>query len=97
MKSKKYQKFHLTVQNQNKANTEVSQWRTKYETDAIQRTEELEEAKKKLAAKLQSAEETVEAIQVKFNFQESYFFTNFRRNVLPLKSLNLVRLLKLRI
>nr|XP_021153501.1 myosin heavy chain, skeletal muscle, adult-like [Columba livia] len=31
-----------------KANSEVAQWRTKYETDAIQRTEELEEAKKKL-------------------------------------------------
>ena len=28
-----------------KANTEVSQWRTKYETDAIQRTEDLEDAK----------------------------------------------------
>ena len=28
-----------------KANAEVAQWRTKYETDAIQRTEELEEAK----------------------------------------------------
>lgn len=28
-----------------KTNTEVAQWRTKYETDAIQRTEELEEAK----------------------------------------------------
>ena len=27
-----------------KANSEVAQWRTKYETDAIQRTEELEEA-----------------------------------------------------
>jgi myosin heavy subunit len=48
-----------------KANTEVSQWRTKYETDAIQRTEELEEAKKKLAARLQEAEETVEATQAK--------------------------------
>ncbi|EFB17613.1 hypothetical protein PANDA_009963, partial [Ailuropoda melanoleuca] len=31
-----------------KANSEVAQWRTKYETDAIQRTEELEEANKKL-------------------------------------------------
>ena len=30
-----------------KANAEVAQWRNKYETDAIQRTEELEEAKKK--------------------------------------------------
>lgn len=28
-----------------KANVEVAQWRTKYESDAIQRTEELEEAK----------------------------------------------------
>jgi myosin protein heavy chain len=28
-----------------KANAEVAQWRTKYETDAIQRTEQLEEAK----------------------------------------------------
>jgi len=43
-----------------RANNEVAQWRTKYETDAIQRTEELEEAKKKLAAKLQDAEIEVE-------------------------------------
>lgn len=28
-----------------KANSEVAQWRTKYETDAIQRNDELEEAK----------------------------------------------------
>lgn len=28
-----------------KANAEVALWRNKYETDAIQRTEELEEAK----------------------------------------------------
>ncbi|XP_016158127.1 PREDICTED: myosin-4-like [Ficedula albicollis] len=40
-----------------KANSEVAQWRTKYETDAIQRTEELEEAKKKLAQRLQDTEE----------------------------------------
>jgi chromosome segregation ATPase len=36
-----------------------------YETDAIQRTEELEEAKKKLASRLQEAEEAVEAAQAK--------------------------------
>ncbi|XP_073456103.1 myosin-4-like [Aquarana catesbeiana] len=48
-----------------KANGEVSQWRTKYETDAIQRTEELEEAKKKLAQRLQEAEEQVEAVNSK--------------------------------
>ncbi|XP_066277748.1 myosin-16-like isoform X1 [Branchiostoma lanceolatum] len=43
-----------------KAHTEVATWRAKYETDAIQRTEELEEAKKKLAARLQEMEERVE-------------------------------------
>ncbi|XP_069617907.1 myosin-6 [Ranitomeya imitator] len=48
-----------------KANLEVAQWRTKYETDAIQRTEELEEAKKKLAQRLQEAEEAVEAVNAK--------------------------------
>ncbi|KAL4000824.1 signal-regulatory protein delta [Sarotherodon galilaeus] len=48
-----------------KANSEVAQWRTKYETDAIQRTEELEEAKKKLAQRLQDAEEAVEAANAK--------------------------------
>merc|ERR1712088_387663 len=48
-----------------KANAEVASWRTKYETDAIQRTEELEDAKKKLANKLQEMEELVESTQAK--------------------------------
>ncbi|KAI1892782.1 hypothetical protein AGOR_G00137070 [Albula goreensis] len=48
-----------------KANAEVAQWRIKYETDAIQRTEELEEAKKKLVTRLQDAEEVVEATNAK--------------------------------
>nr|XP_057921469.1 myosin-6 [Doryrhamphus excisus] len=48
-----------------KSNTEVSAWRTKYETDAIQRTEELEEAKKKLVQRLQEAEEAIEAANAK--------------------------------
>ncbi|XP_053564589.1 myosin-4-like [Bombina bombina] len=48
-----------------KANGEVATWRTKYETDAIQRTEELEEAKKKLAQRLQEAEEQIEAVNSK--------------------------------
>ncbi|XP_004398675.1 PREDICTED: myosin-13 [Odobenus rosmarus divergens] len=48
-----------------KANSKVAQWRTKYETDAIQRTEELEEAKKKLAQRLQEAEENTEAVSSK--------------------------------
>ncbi|TKS91341.1 Myosin-4 Myosin heavy chain 2b [Collichthys lucidus] len=48
-----------------KANSEVAQWRTKYETDAIQRTEDLEEAKKKLALRLQDSEEAVEAVNSK--------------------------------
>ncbi|KAI7791208.1 Myosin heavy chain [Triplophysa rosa] len=48
-----------------KANFEVAQWRTKYETDAIQCTEELEESKKKLAQRLQEAEESIEAVSSK--------------------------------
>ncbi|XP_018543454.1 myosin heavy chain, fast skeletal muscle [Lates calcarifer] len=48
-----------------KANSEVAQWRTKYETDAIQRNDELEEAKKKLAQRLQEAEEGIEAVNAK--------------------------------
>uniref|UniRef100_A0A2K5C5D5 Myosin heavy chain 16 n=1 Tax=Aotus nancymaae TaxID=37293 RepID=A0A2K5C5D5_AOTNA len=47
-----------------KLNTEVTTWRTKYETDAIQRTEELEETKK-LAARLQEAEEAAETAQAR--------------------------------
>uniref|UniRef100_A0A3Q1GZK9 Myosin-4-like n=1 Tax=Acanthochromis polyacanthus TaxID=80966 RepID=A0A3Q1GZK9_9TELE len=48
-----------------KANSEVAQWRTKYETDAIQRNDELEESKKKLAQRLQEAEEGIEAVNAK--------------------------------
>uniref|UniRef100_A0A8C2THI0 Myosin-3-like n=1 Tax=Coturnix japonica TaxID=93934 RepID=A0A8C2THI0_COTJA len=48
-----------------KANSEVAQWRTKYETDAIQCMEELEDAKKKLAQRLQDSEEQTEAVNSK--------------------------------
>ncbi|XP_030591647.1 myosin-1B-like isoform X1 [Archocentrus centrarchus] len=48
-----------------KVNSDVAQWRTKYETDAIQRTDELEEAKKKLVQRLQESEEMTEAANVK--------------------------------
>ncbi|XP_031220572.1 myosin-15 [Mastomys coucha] len=42
-----------------KGNKETVQWRTKYEHDAMQRTEDLEEAKKKLAIRLQEAAEAI--------------------------------------
>ncbi|XP_026209800.1 myosin-1B-like isoform X6 [Anabas testudineus] len=48
-----------------KANSDLAHWRTKYETDAIHRTEELEEAKKKLAQRLQESEEMTEVANVK--------------------------------
>merc|ERR1711990_699700 len=48
-----------------KSHGEAAQWRTKYETDAIQRTEELEDAKKKLASRLSETEESVEAALAK--------------------------------
>ncbi|XP_023286912.1 myosin-7-like [Seriola lalandi dorsalis] len=48
-----------------KANSQVVQWRAKYETDAVLRIEELEDAKKKLVVKLQTVEEAVEVSQAK--------------------------------
>ncbi|XP_034551947.1 myosin-7B-like [Notolabrus celidotus] len=48
-----------------KANSQVVQWRTKYETDAVLRIEELEDAKKKLVVKLQTSEEAVESSHAK--------------------------------
>ncbi|XP_066529702.1 myosin-16-like [Hoplias malabaricus] len=48
-----------------KLNSEVTTWRTKYETDAIHKTEELEETKRKLTARLQEAEEAAEAAQAR--------------------------------
>uniref|UniRef100_A0A3P9NE78 Myosin-7-like n=1 Tax=Poecilia reticulata TaxID=8081 RepID=A0A3P9NE78_POERE len=47
------------------ANGQVVQWRAKYETEAVLKMEELEDAKKKLVVKLQSAEEASEAAQAK--------------------------------
>ncbi|XP_053174096.1 myosin-7B-like [Scomber japonicus] len=46
-------------------NSQLAQWRTKYETDAVLRIEELEDAKKKLVVKLQSFEEALEASQAR--------------------------------
>uniref|UniRef100_G3N4U4 Myosin, heavy chain 7B, cardiac muscle, beta a n=1 Tax=Gasterosteus aculeatus TaxID=69293 RepID=G3N4U4_GASAC len=48
-----------------KANSQVVQYRAKYETDAVLRIEELEGAKKKLAFKLQASEEAVETSQAR--------------------------------
>ncbi|XP_068184845.1 myosin-7-like isoform X2 [Antennarius striatus] len=48
-----------------KVNSQVVQWKTKYETDAVMKIEELEEAKKKLVVKLQTIEEAVETSNAK--------------------------------
>ena len=53
-----------------KINGEVGHWKTKYETDAVQRTEELEDAKKKLSTRLGEAEESVEAALAKCSSME---------------------------
>ncbi|XP_037101790.1 myosin-7B-like, partial [Syngnathus acus] len=47
------------------ANSQVAQWRAKYETDAVLRIEDLEDAKKKLFVKVQAAQEAAEASQAK--------------------------------
>merc|ERR1712168_1083895 len=47
--------------NLSKANTDLQMWKAKYEQEGLARTEELEESKKRLAAKLVEAEEQLEA------------------------------------
>lgn len=78
--------------NLSKSQTEVGHWRNKYETDAIQRTEELEEAKKKLVVRLQESEEQVEATQGKFkNYSD---FISSEKIVLKTRIFNSVRSLR---
>nr|XP_023023710.1 myosin heavy chain, muscle isoform X22 [Leptinotarsa decemlineata] len=48
-----------------KANAEAQLWRQKYESEGIARSEELEEAKRKLQARLAEAEETIESLNQK--------------------------------
>uniref|UniRef100_A0A1I8QC08 Myosin heavy chain, muscle n=1 Tax=Stomoxys calcitrans TaxID=35570 RepID=A0A1I8QC08_STOCA len=48
-----------------KANAEAQLWRSKYESDGVARAEELEEAKRKLQARLAEAEETIESLNQK--------------------------------
>ncbi|KAM4736836.1 myosin-7-like [Anableps anableps] len=48
-----------------KASSQLVQWRAKYETEAVLKIQELEDAKKKLVAKLQTADEAMEAAQAK--------------------------------
>ncbi|CAG9798367.1 unnamed protein product [Chironomus riparius] len=48
-----------------KANAEAQLWRAKYESEGVARAEELEEAKRKLQARLAEAEETIESLNQK--------------------------------
>lgn len=48
-----------------KANAEVQQWRAKYESEGLAKAEELEEARRKLQARLQEMQEQVEAANQK--------------------------------
>ncbi|XP_042900309.1 myosin heavy chain, muscle isoform X1 [Parasteatoda tepidariorum] len=48
-----------------KVNAEVQLWRTKYESEGLARLEELEDAKRKLQAKLQEADESIEQLNAK--------------------------------
>ncbi|XP_068914312.1 myosin heavy chain, muscle isoform X29 [Tenebrio molitor] len=48
-----------------KSNAEAQLWRQKYESEGIARSEELEEAKRKLQARLAEAEETIESLNQK--------------------------------
>ncbi|GFV63845.1 myosin heavy chain, striated muscle [Trichonephila clavipes] len=48
-----------------KANAEAQLWRNKYESEGLARLEELEDSKRKLQAKLQEADETIEQLNQK--------------------------------
>ncbi|XP_066140623.1 myosin heavy chain, muscle isoform X21 [Euwallacea fornicatus] len=48
-----------------KANADAQLWRQKYESEGVARSEELEEAKRKLQARLAEAEETIESLNQK--------------------------------
>uniref|UniRef100_A0A336MJ45 CSON000536 protein n=1 Tax=Culicoides sonorensis TaxID=179676 RepID=A0A336MJ45_CULSO len=48
-----------------KANADAQLWRSKYESEGVARAEELEEAKRKLQARLAEAEETIESLNQK--------------------------------
>jgi myosin heavy chain 6/7 len=48
-----------------KANAEAQLWRAKYESEGVARSEELEEAKRKLQSRLSEAEETIESLNQK--------------------------------
>jgi len=53
------------VRQLSKANAEAQLWRAKYESEGIAKTEELEESKRKLQARLSEAEETIESVNQK--------------------------------
>lgn len=48
-----------------RANAEAQEWRSKYESEGLARAEELEDAKRKLQAKLADAEQDAEAANIK--------------------------------
>ncbi|XP_043924082.1 myosin heavy chain, skeletal muscle, adult-like [Protopterus annectens] len=53
-----------------KANIDVDKWKTKYETDVVQRTEEQEEARRKLTLKLNESEDQIMTLTSKYALLE---------------------------
>merc|ERR1719486_1886461 len=53
-----------------KAQSEIQLWKSKYETEALGRIDELESGKSKLAAKVAEAEENIEALNAKIGSAE---------------------------
>ena len=53
-----------------KAQSEIQLWKSKYETEALGRIDELEGSKHKLAAKVAEAEENIEALNAKIGSAE---------------------------
>jgi len=53
-----------------RANAEANQWRVKFESEGMSRTEELEEIKRKLTAKLQESQSGLDAAMSKVSSLE---------------------------
>ena len=53
-----------------KAQAEIQLWKSKFETDALGRIDELDSSRQKLNARLQEAEETIESLNQKVSSTE---------------------------
>lgn len=71
-----------------KANGDAQQWRSKYETEAHARAEEVEEIRRKYSARIQEQEEHIETLLVKISNLEKQK-SRLQSEVRPVKTLHI--------